>query len=149
MFISEHTSPATFKTRVRLSFTLPDILSRLQECKEEKLNYGEVEAVLHTFDGVSLLNPSVMNNALFSNKFPSNARLRSGSFDGFPKNNTVTDLFGSLLDWDLGVFDLRNKRPWDRLDLGVAKHLRGARDDLTGIFTSKLPSVPEFLRKAT
>lgn len=127
----------------------PSTEYRLQECKEEKLNYGEVEAVLHVFDGSSYLAPGAMNNALFSNVFPANARLLGGSLDGFPKNNTLTDLFGSLLDWDLGVFDLRSRKPWDLLDLGSGKALRGARADLTGLFTKKLPYVPKFLKKGS
>ena len=51
------------------------------------------------------------------------------------------------MHWDLGAFDLREKTPWDRLALGKLKTLRGAREDLTGLFTQKLTRIPDFLKK--
>jgi hypothetical protein len=132
VFISEHTTPAEFKTR---------------ECKEEKLNYGEVEAVLHTFDGSALLNPSAMSNLLLSNTFPRNTQVLRGSIEGLGRNDTATNILGSLLDWNPKLLDLGNKKKWDLMSVGSNKNLLGAKNDLSGSFTSKVFQRPDWLKK--
>ena len=106
-----------------------------------------MHAVLHTFDGSSLLNPSIINNVLFSNTFPRRTNILRGSLDGLSANDTIGDIFGSLMNWDLGAFDLREKKPWDKLAVGEQSALRGAGEDLTGLFTQKLPKIPDILKK--
>eukprot|EP00210_Caulerpa_lentillifera_P001328 g1278.t1 len=132
VFVSEHSTPAEFKTR---------------ECKEERVNFGEVEAVLHVFDGSSLINPSTMSNLLLSNNFPRNAQILRGNISGLRSNDTASNILGSLLNWDTSALDLGSKKKWSLLDIGTEKNLLGAKSDPLGYFTEKLKTPEEWLKK--